>query len=205
VERAKSLGAVGICAYGTAGDMLAHDPDLDPFWAACQRHNLPVAMHTGWSSRLVHQMADTIFSATSLGAMPVIMGFFSVVGGGVLDRFPNLRVGFFEAGSEWIPYWLRRLDRYAAVYTQLQWSGPPKRRPSDYLRSGNVYVACEGDESELPRVLELVGEDYVMTSADMPHAEDVENSIQDILEREDLSADVKRKILSENPARFYGL
>jgi hypothetical protein len=33
-----------------------------------------------------------------------------VIAGGVLDRFPRLRVGFFESGLGWIPYWLDRLD-----------------------------------------------------------------------------------------------
>ena len=32
----------------------------------------------------------------------------------MLDRFPNLRVGFFESGLGWIPYWLDRLDEHGA-------------------------------------------------------------------------------------------
>ena len=77
--------------------------------------------------------------------------------------------------------------------------------PSAYLRRGNVCFSCEGDEKLLPTVLEQLGEDQMMASADMPHMEARENSLQDISERSDLRAAQKRKILGENARCFYGL
>jgi hypothetical protein len=35
-----------------------------------------------------------------------------IICGGVLDKYPGLRVGFLEAGGGWIPYWLGRLDEF---------------------------------------------------------------------------------------------
>jgi len=43
-----------------------------------------------------------------------------------------------------------------------------------------------------------------MTSADMPHEETLENTIRHIQERADLSDGLRRKILSDNPAGFFG-
>ena len=37
--------------------------------------------------------------------LPVLMGAFSFTAGGLLDRFPRLRVGFFEVGGSWLPFW----------------------------------------------------------------------------------------------------
>ena len=45
----------------------------------------------------------------------------------------------------------------------------------------------------------------MMYSSDIPHVEMRDNAALEYLEREDLSAAVKRKILGENAGRFYGL
>ena len=79
------------------------------------------------------------------------------------------------------------------------------RPPSEYLRRGQLYFTCEGDERLLPAVLDLVGDECIMASADMPHAELRENTMAEIRERTDLSAATKAKILGANAARFFGL
>ena len=33
-----------------------------------------------------------------------------IIAGGILDRYPNIKVGFSETGHGWLPYWLLRLD-----------------------------------------------------------------------------------------------
>ncbi len=98
-----------------------------------------------------------------------------------------------------------RMERYFEVYAGRDWPGLPKGRPADYLAAGNIYLACEGDEPSLPQIAELLGEDHLMTSADMPHEEALEDSIRNVQERSDLSDSIKTKILSENAARFYAL
>ena len=35
-----------------------------------------------------------------------------VVVGGLLERFPRLKVAFMEAGAGWVPYWMERLDEH---------------------------------------------------------------------------------------------
>ena len=203
VRRAKELGASAVHVYGTAGDKLLHDSELDPFWAEAEQLGLPVAMHTGWNLRALHSLMDSIFCATTMGAIPMMLGFFSVVGGGVLDRFPNLKIGFFEAGADWLPYIVPRMERYWQLYSEKQWPGPPKRKASDYFKAGNIYFCVEGDERFLPEVAELLGDDHLLTSADMPREEALDESIQEIAERPDLTDTQKAKILTENPARFF--
>ena len=34
----------------------------------------------------------------------------SVIAGGVVERFPRLRLAFLEGGIGWVPYWMDRLD-----------------------------------------------------------------------------------------------
>jgi len=57
----------------------------------------------------------------------------------------------------------------------------------------------------LPEVLTLAGEDRIMISADIPHSEGRETSIEEILARRDLSESAKEKILGLNAKVFYNL
>jgi uncharacterized protein len=77
------------------------------------------------------------------------------------------------------------------------------KRPSDYR--DRIYVTCEADETLLPQVIECLGEDKIMVSEDMPHFEEREGSMKELHRRSDISEAQKRKILHENPARFYRL
>jgi predicted TIM-barrel fold metal-dependent hydrolase len=81
----------------------------------------------------------------------------------------------------------------------------PKKRPPEYLKEGRVFFTCEAEEASLPQVLDLLGEDQMMASADIPHGEARERSMDVVRARSDLSESAKRKILGENAARFYDL
>ena len=81
----------------------------------------------------------------------------------------------------------------------------PKRRASEYVRECEIYFTCEAEEQLVPQVINFVGEDRIMISADMPHGEAREGSVQEIRERSDLSETVKRRILGDNAAKFYGV
>lgn len=204
VKRVKALGASGILAYGTAGDQFLHEAMFDPVWAEIARQDMAVAMHVGWNMRSLHSKMDSLLMSTTLVAMPMMFGLYSMIGGGILERFPTLRVGFFEAGADWLPYFLPRIERYWKIYAEKGWPGAPKTAPGEWLKRGNIYFTCEGDERYLNDVAELLGEDRLMTSADMPHEEALENSIRHIQERADLPDRLRQKILSDNPARFFG-
>jgi predicted TIM-barrel fold metal-dependent hydrolase len=68
-----------------------------------------------------------------------------------------------------------------------------------------VFFTCEAEEASLPQVLEMLGEDQMMASADIPHGEARERSMDVVRARSDLSERAKKKILGENAVRFYNL
>ncbi|HLI27327.1 MAG TPA: amidohydrolase family protein [Chloroflexota bacterium] len=206
LRRTRELGAVAAVMYGTVGETMLHEPRFDPFWAEAARLGVPVVVHTGWSHPGLLASGTDVFAAQLVGfTLPVLMAFFSFLGGGILARHPELRVCFLEAGADWLPYLIQRMDQYYSVDARLGWATLAPEPPSHYLRRGHVYLTCEGDERLLPTVLQWLGDDQVMASADMPHMEARENSLQDIAERDDLTDAQKRKILGENARRFYGL
>ena len=137
--------------------------------------------------------------------LPLLLGFYGIVAGGVLDRFPGLKMSFLEAGADWLPYMLQRMDHYFHSEKAIDRPGLPKRAPTEYFKDCEIYFTCEGDEKLLPEVLKWIGDDKMMISGDMPHAEAREGSIEELQHRKDVSDAVKEKILWHNPARFYNL
>jgi uncharacterized protein len=176
VKRCKELGAVAIATLGTAGETLPHHKSLFPVYQGMERQNLLLCVHVGWSHPGLNKSCENIYMSRISFTLPVLAAFWSIIGGGVLDEFPRLRVAFLEAGSEWLPYWV-----------------------------GRVFFTCEAEEKSLPQVVELLGEDQMMASADIPHGEARERSMDTLRDRSDLSERTKKKILGENAARFYDL
>jgi predicted TIM-barrel fold metal-dependent hydrolase len=207
VRRAKQLGAV--CAastYGTIGDRGLEDPALDPIWAELERQGLPLCIHCGWCNPGITRAYDTSYGAHVLGfTLPVLQAFYSFTGGGILDKFPRLKLAFLEAGCEWIPWLVQRMDHYFEAETR-KGAPLPRARASEYLRQGEISFTTEAEEQNLPQVMDFIGsEDRIMVSADMPHGEAREASVEEIEERDDLSAAQKRKLLCDNAVRFYSL
>jgi predicted TIM-barrel fold metal-dependent hydrolase len=121
----------------------------------------------------------------------------------VFDEFPDLRVGFLEGGTSWIPMVLDRLER------ELEYGGLRiRRRPVDYFRSGRMFVSCEGNEKALAYAIERVGPEPFMFASDFPHEISLDNcleEIKEIAERHDLRDEHKDAILGANARRFYNI
>ena len=181
-------------------------PEFDPVLRRSGALDLSCVCHPGWSHPGLTASCRGTYAALLIGfSLPPLLGFFSLVGGGVLDRHPELRVAFYGR-ADWLPYYVQRMDRYWIAHQQIDTSDLPgaaaERIPA---RRAYLFFTCEGDEALLPRVIEMLGEDQIMLSADMPHVEARENSFQEVREREDLTDSVKAKIVGGNAVRFLGL
>jgi hypothetical protein len=206
VAHAKRLGAAGVMTLGTAGGLNLGNAVLDPFYAACERERLPVCVHVGWSFPPVSQLYDKVYEAMITPfVLPIFMGFSSIIASGVLERFPSLKVGFFEAGVEWVPYWLDRMERF---YRQPPGGSKkadlPVRNPVEYVREGRLYFSCELDEKRIAMVSEAIGDDCILYSSDLPHAHRVFDALELFRKRTDVAEATKRKILS-NGGRFFSV
>ena len=204
IEHAAKLGACGVMTLGTAGSMKLDDRRMDPFHAAAQMHALPVCVHVGWSYPAISELYDNVYEAMITPfVLPIFMGFSSMLIGGVLERFPKLKVGFFEAGVEWVPYWLDRMERF---YKQppggSKKSDLPARNPREYVAEERVYFSCELDEARIGMVSEAIGDDCIVYSSDLPHAHRVFDAIKLFRGRQDIPEATKAKILS-NGERFF--
>ena len=212
VREAKSLGASAVMVLGTAGDLTFDHPTLLPFFESLAQSNLPLAVHVGWSCPALNNIYSHIYPSGVIAFLvPVMMGLVALISGGVLDRFPDLRVTFLEAGCQWVHFVLERMDhRFRRTRNQLstfhsQTAPRHDLPPMDYVRKGNLFFSTEADDVLLPNVIDLVGEDNMVFGSDMPHGDREPFVVRKLKERKDLSDSAKLKILESNPARLYGL
>jgi predicted TIM-barrel fold metal-dependent hydrolase len=212
VRDAKSLGAVAVMVLGTAGDLTFDHPSLLPFFESLAEEKLPLAVHVGWSCPSLNNLYSHIYPSGVIAFLvPVLMGLVGLISGGILDRFPNLKVTFLEAGCQWVHFVLERLDhRFRRTRNQLstfhsQTAPQHALPPMDYVRKGNLFFSTEADDVLLPQVIELVGEDNMVFGSDMPHGDREPFVVRKVQGRKDISETAKLKILEINPARLYGL
>ncbi len=131
-----------------------------------------------------------------------MIGVMCIVAGGILERFPKLKVAFLEAGGGWVPYWMERLDEhYEYLQPEVPWLKMP---PSEYIRKRDVYFSFEPDERTLPFVMDFIGDDRLLFASDYNHSDSkFPDVVRSVLERDDIPRESLPKIMGENAASFY--
>jgi predicted TIM-barrel fold metal-dependent hydrolase len=132
-----------------------------------------------------------------------------MIGGGALERFPDLQVGFVEAHVAWLPGWLALMDsiwpRISTSFSSTSGTGSLPLRPSEYFRR-QCFIVAFPDDAWLPEVIRYVGEDNLTMCSDFPHPQTREHGEEMLREHHpDLDESVRRKILGGNAARIFGL
>ncbi|HWP29452.1 MAG TPA: amidohydrolase family protein [Chloroflexota bacterium] len=191
------------------------EPDFFPIYDAAQALEIPLCVHpqTGhdgqygvWGVMGAGSERFFKYAYVHMTAFPfeLMIALMHLIGEGVFDRFPRLRVGFMEGGIGWVPYWVERMDEH---FEKLRPQFPnQQRRPSEIVRSEQVAFTCEPEEATLEYVLDVVGEEQVMYASDYAHWDcEFPNSVRAIRDRATLSPECKRRVLSENAIRFFRL
>jgi predicted TIM-barrel fold metal-dependent hydrolase len=125
----------------------------------------------------------------------------SMIYGGVLERYPRIRLVLGEAGIGWIPYVLWRMDA--------EWEDQFKDLALKMAPSGYWKRQCRATYQTDPigvKLVEDIGAENVMWGSDFPHPDGIWPDSQEYLARElgHLPAATRRKIVCENAAKLYG-
>lgn len=207
LDEMQSLGATAAVIFGTVGDRLLSDTVFTPVWEEFARRNLPLCVHMGMSYPALAQICHSFQDANLIGkVIPAQLAFVALVGHGMMDRYPGLKVGFLEFGAEWIFYMFGKMDHYVRVNKERMPLGSrlPQQDIEAYLKSGRIFVAAEAEDRMLSQEIALLGEDQILCSSDFPHGEGRQSSIAQLLARDDITNDVKRKIVYDNSVKLFG-
>ncbi len=191
------------------------EPFFYPIYEAAEKVGLPLSVHPQTGHEGVPGVSGVMAAGTPrffkyvyvhMTAFPfeLMIAMMHMIGEGVFDRFPRLRVGFMEGGAGWLPFWMERLDEHVE---KLAPQMPNlRRRPSEIIRSEQIVLTCESEESGLDRVLEAAGAGTVLYASDYCHWDcNFPDSVRDICEARDLSLAQKERILGRNAVEFFGL
>lgn len=204
------LGMVGITVPPYAPDRHLDDPAFDPLWSTVQELGVPIGVHGGRSIHRPHLNATGFRSQARFYAMVhpfhQMYAMADLTLGGVLERFPDLKVVFLEAGIAWMPSYIERLDKALVSFTPETGGDTLPRPPSEYLLSGNCWFSCEADEGGLAAAIDALGEDQVVVASDYPHFDcEFPATGEHLVHASGLSERVIAKVGRDNPARLYGL
>ena len=196
-EEDESFAGVFISRAMPDGTML-DNPVLHPLFAASQELDMPIWVHGGANRPPYTPWVDATNSLYhGLGGMYAVS---ALIGGGVFDLFPRLRIGIFESGCGWLPWLLEKLDdgmRPGSAQTPLL-----KRTPSDIVHSGQFFCSLDADEGQIEHVVAEIGEDVLLLSTDYPHGGSSWPDAVPLVTNRDMSESAKIKILGENATRF---
>lgn len=204
---ARSFAAVFVRPNPVRGRTL-DDAAYAPLWAACERLGLAVGVHEGVGAHLPSAGADRFrsFFACHVASHPVeqMLAMLALIGGGVLERHPRLRVAFLESGCGWLPYWLWRMDEHWEQTAGIDGEPALPARPSEYFRR-QCWISCEPDEPYLPQVLDFIGVDRLLFASDYPHPDHKWPETAEAMLALPVPDTAKRRILWDNPAALYGV
>ncbi|MCH7570937.1 MAG: amidohydrolase family protein, partial [Deltaproteobacteria bacterium] len=192
------------------------DPMFDPIFAEAQELDIPLCVHpqtghdgipgvSGVMGAGSERFLKYVYVHMTAFPFELMIAMMHMIGEGVFDRYPRLKVGFMEGGAGWLPYWMERMDEEWEKRGKVE-APLCKKRPSEYLSSDQFYYGCEPEEKMMGYVVGEIGSESLMYASDYPHWDMSwpESGVL-IWQREELSLEAKRNILGENARRFYNL
>ena len=188
-KRAIDLGikALWVPSDAIGGRSPSH-VDFDPIWALAEEARVPIVLHIGSGRLMPPAYRNTGIAPKSTAgvvtAETTSAKDFSVlhhsaerwlcclIYDGVLERFPNLKIGLIELGANWLPMCMMNLDigvselgKFDANLKSLS------LKPSDYVRRQVRATPFHMEDAGWILRHGRVGTDVLMFNTDYPHME----------------------------------
>jgi predicted TIM-barrel fold metal-dependent hydrolase len=177
---------------------------LDPVWDVIEDGGVPVSHHIGESP----PATPNEFNPVGVGMLQSVAPFRDVFGkyvlGGILDRHPGLRIGFFEGGINWVPSAIQDAQHIRASFdhiANLQVEHDPQHYWDEHM-CASFMVDPLGLE-----LIDRIGVDKAMWSTDFPHNESTYGYSSESLASmvDAVGAEAAVPIAGANVRRYLGL
>ncbi len=206
-------GHVGVCMTPEPirGRQLA-EPYFDPVWAEAERLGVPICFHPSffpnqvhWSNRFSSLPGVAWLVETFDQPMENVLAVVYFTAGGILERFPSLRVAFLEGNCSWLPWLLYRLDERYELFGDSPEVTSLSLKPSEYFLR-QCFISVDVDEYLVSDVIKRLGDNNLVFSTDYPHADcKFPKATETFLAMDGLTESSKRKILWDNSVQLYKL
>lgn len=191
------------------------DGKLAPFWRevfqTCNDTGMPLNFHLNSSLDAESAMWDNLGFDQRLPISALLhhvgcaatMSNFMVTG--ILDDFPDLKIGLIESGIGWVPFWLEAMEHQLDEF-RTRINRGHKLRPKEYFKR-HFWVSFWFEDYAPRHMLEEIGIDKVMFETDYPHPTSlypgVQDKLVDVLGGYDHAT--RKRVLQDNAAQLYNL
>ena len=199
---ARANGACGIFMRPLEGARQVTDPYFFPLYEQAQKIDFCIGLHqSNGSATAVDMMANPDGSRDFFNQYRIfnVGALFRIINCGVPKLFPKLRFGFIETSASWVPWVIyelrRRLDKVDS------------RLPDDLLERWGIFVTCQIGDDVPYLIKSCMGENTLMIGTDYGHADSSTelDALTTLRESGGISPAQHKKIVEDNPRRFYGL
>jgi predicted TIM-barrel fold metal-dependent hydrolase len=194
---------------------LGTDGKVSPFWEEvfdiCNATGTPLNFHLngaldadsaiwdnlGFDQRLpIHAMLHHMGTCATMSNFMV---------SGILDKYPNLKIGLIESGAGWVPFVLEAMTHQLDEFRTAENRGL-KLRPKEYFRK-HFWVTFWFESFAPKHMLEEIGVDRLLFETDFPHPTSLYPGVQDKLVETLGGYDyaTRQRVLERNAVELYKL
>jgi len=196
----ETLGLRGVMIGSHINEANLDEPFLEPFWEAAEGLEAFILLHPfqifageRYSRYYLHNVVGNPLETTLAAA--------SLIFGGVLARYPGLRICLSHAGG-FLPYQIGRLDRaFEALPVARE---RVNRQPSTFLDQF-YYDSIAFDAESLSFAIRRVGEERVLLGSDFPFGMGNPQYRADMDSLENLTPEARQAIMGATATRLLHL
>jgi predicted TIM-barrel fold metal-dependent hydrolase len=138
------------------------------------------------------------------GERPITDTLSALIFDNLFGRYPNIRVLVSEFGSEWIPHFIRHMDKSRGMGRNGPWlGGQLTERPSAVFKR-HVRVVPYPEDDTVSLADKLGTTDCLVMGSDWPHAEGLREPADFYSKVEGLGEQNRRRFLRDNGLALLG-
>lgn len=177
---------------------------MDDVWTAIEESGVPVSHHIGEITPGIPSQFNTVAVGMVQSLAPFREMFAKHILGGILDRHPRLRIGWFEGGLNWVPSVIQDTEHIAASFAHLD--DHELARSVQHYWDEQMSASFMVDPLGL-QLIDRIGTSRAMWSSDFPHNESTYGYTQESLASvvAQVGPAAAQEILGGNVRTFLGL
>ena len=202
----KSLGFRGISVGGSVEGQELADPKFNPVWQKCEEHDLLVFLHPTGTIELepsgrLH--GSGLLTNTIGNPLETTIALSHLIFEGTLDRYPGLKICAAHGGG-YLGSYANRSDAVCRTFPN-RVGVLPKKKPTEYLRDGQLYFDTIVFTPEaLRHLIAETGPNRIMIGTDYPFPW-TSTEIELVMNTPELSDDDRIAILGGTASKLLGL
>lgn len=194
----KDLGMKGVALGSNVGGRNLDSVEFWPFYQKVQQLDVPIVVHPTTPfgiERMPHYHLQNLIGNPAETSLCIA----SIIFGGVLETFPNLKFCFVHGGG-FIPYQRGRLEHGYKVRSECKIA--ISKPPSEYLKL--IYIdTITHSQLALKYLIEAIGSEKVLMGSDYDADMSDPNPVSTVKALEFLSSKEKEQILGKTAAKLF--